>query len=365
MMLRQIFALSLVFAALSGCSLVSKNQKDVDYRAASKGPNLDIPPDLAKPKFDDRYIEKNAGFVTATGQVVLPKADKVRLERNGDVRFLVVNERPEVLWPAITAFWQELGFAIAVNRPEAGVMETDWLEDRAKIEDSFLRQTLKRFIDGLYSSGTRDKFRVRLERVAEGTEIYLSHRGLEEKVISTTDIRWVMSPASPDLEAEMLNRLLVKLGFGKETAQQVASQAKPASAPAAAVAVVPKQADRATRNNSADGFPQVQLDDAFDRAWRRVGVALDRIGFTVVDRDRSQGIYYVRFADEAKLNKEDSIFDKVQFWKSTDNNLAEQYRITVKDNNNVSSVRVYDKNGVADKTDLSVRMLNLLQTQLK
>ena len=32
-----------------------------------------------------------------------------------------------------------------------------------------------------------------------------------------------------------------------------------------------------------------RLDDGFDRAWRRVGLALDRSGFTVEDRDRGPG----------------------------------------------------------------------------
>ncbi|MEN9560340.1 MAG: hypothetical protein RLZZ502_1551, partial [Pseudomonadota bacterium] len=353
MMLHKHVLLLSGLALLSACSLVSKNQKDVDYRSASKGPALDIPPDLAKPKFDDRYLEKGVG-VAQGGTVVLPKADKVRLERAGDVRFLVVNEKPELLWPTVVAFWQELGFAIEVNRPEAGVMETDFLEDRSKIEDSFLRSTLQRFIGGLYSSGRRDKFRVRLERVAEGAEIYLSHRGLEEKVIAQNDIRWLQTPANRELEAEMLNRLMIKIGFPQATANQVATQAKAATTAAATATNTGATAsanaasnERAVRNTSADGFPQVQMDEAFDRSWRRVGLALDRIGFTVVDRDRSQGTYYVRFADEKKLGKEESFLEKINVFKETNNSLAEQYRITVKDTSGVSTVRIFDKDGKA------------------
>ena len=46
-----------------------------------------------------------------------------------------------------------------------------------------------------------------------------------------------------------------------------------------------------------EGNGVLTLDEPFDRAWRRVGLALDRVGFTVEDRDRAKGLYYVRYVD--------------------------------------------------------------------
>ena len=47
-----------------------------------------------------------------------------------------------------------------------------------------------------------------------------------------------------------------------------------------------------------DGGTQaaLALDVGFSQAWRRTGLAIDRAGFTVEDRDRSRGLFFVRYA---------------------------------------------------------------------
>jgi outer membrane protein assembly factor BamC len=374
-----------VLLALAGCSIdgILPESKKIDYKSASKQslPPLQVPPDLTTPGRDNRYsvpdvaaTPREATFSAyqaersgaprgsaATAGEVLPTVDKIRMERNGDQRWLVLPDAPDKVWPLVKEFWQESGFLINVEQPAVGVMETDWAEDRAKIPLDGIRKVLGKVLDGVYDSGTRDKFRTRLERSPSGgTEIYISHRGMEEKYVSADRVQtvWQSRPPDPNLEAEFLRRMMVRFGVDEATAktQLTAAAARPI--------------ERAKLTRSADGSAMLDLDEPFDRAWRRVGLALDRVGFTVEDRDRSKGYYFVRYVDpesDSKTKKDDGFLSKLAFWRSNDpkKNSNEQFRVMVKDGADASQVQVQDKNGVADKSDTSRKILTLLHEQLK
>src|SRR5205823_10305042 len=161
---------------------------------------------------------------------------------------------------------------------------------------------------------------------------------------------------NPELEAEFLSRLMVKFGT-------------PAPAAATALAALPQQPARARIEKGSDGASRLIVDDAFDRAWRRVGLALDRSGFTVVDRDRSSGVYFVRYADPdsdmTKKDREQSWLAKLMFWKADDKDKPEQYRIKVVEVAPASVVIVQDPKGEPDRTQTSEKILALLKDQLK
>lgn len=366
-----------LLALLGGCSSTSFLEgKKIDYKSAGKVPPLEVPPDLTAPSSDSKFVvpdvnpqgsatysaysRERAGQPQATGSSLLPSPDKVSVERSGNQRWLVVRATPEQVWPTVKEFWQELGFIIKTETPESGVMETDWAEDRAKIPQDMIRNTLGKVIDGLYSTAERDKFRTRLERGAESgvTEIYISHRGMVE-VIEGGDggnrTVWQPRPADAGLEAEMLRRLMVRFGVDETRAQaQVAS--------AAAV-------ERAKLGASQDGMQTLTVLDPFDRAWRRVGLALDRIGFTVVDRDRSTGVYFVRYADPEIDGKKEGKgwLSKLAFWNSDESRKMrqEQYRILVTQNADACLVRVQNKDGKAEVSETAGKILKLLHEQLK
>ena len=287
---------------------------------------------------------------------VLPNIEGVRVERAGTQRWLVVKGDPQQLWPVVKDFWQEIGFLVNVEMPDAGVMETDWAENRAKIPDGFIRNTLGRFLDSVYSTSERDKFRTRLERGTQPgtTEIYISHRGMEEVVASRSSeneyTKWQPRPPSPELEAEMLRRLMVRFGVQEERAKtQIATVAEPSRAAL----------------KKGEGAGTLALNEQFDRAWRRVGLALDRVGFTVEDRDRSQGVYYVRYIDPDTDNKsQSSWWSKLKFW-NRDPQKQEQYRVVVKDVPSGAEVNVLTKDGATDPSRTANRILTLLYDQLK
>ena len=355
------FALAL---ALAGCESTFSLGKKIDYKSASSAPPLEVPPDLTTPAYDDRYLAQTASAAAAakaTGKSseVLPLNTEARLVRAGAERWLVVKTNPDTAWKALRDFWTENGFAIAVEQPTLGIMETDWAENRADAPQTWLAKQTSKYLDFLTDTYRRDKFRTRIERGSEpGTvEIYVTHYGAAQMPTKTKggspeDWVWQPTPPNPELEAEFLSRIMMRFG----TPTEVAS---------AAVAGAPAT-PRARIERGSDGTARLVVDDAFDRAWRRVGLALDRTGFTVVDRDRSQGLYYVRYANpDLDAAKQKGWLDKLKFWKTEDKDKPEQYRVVVTQADPNSVVTVQDPKGAADKSPNSDKILALLQDQLK
>jgi len=366
--------LSLLVIAMTGCSIIPDSRK-IEYKSSGKAPTLEVPPDLSQVSRDDRFLVPDAagkGSATfsaysadrtpaalAQNSVVLPKVDKVRVERSGNQRWLVVAQPADKLWDNVKDFWQETGFIVSLERPDAGVMETDWAENRAKIPDDIIRNTIGKLLDSLYSTGERDKFRTRFEPGSEPgtTDIFISHRGMEEVYTSTSkeDTRWQPRPPDPELEAEMLRRLMVRLGSDEKRAEVSVAAAK--------------AEPRAKLAKSDDGAGTLEVYERFDRAWRRVGLALDRVGFTVEDRDRSRGLYFVRYVDpEADSKKKDAGWmSKLTFWKSPElpTSSKVQYRIHVSDSGPQSVVQVLSSEGGTDKSETAKKILGLLLQQLQ
>jgi outer membrane protein assembly factor BamC len=367
-----MLALAALALVLAGCESMNMSSlgKRIDYKSASSSPSLELPPDLTTPQYDDRYAVTSASELAARNSArpqrteLLPTNPDAHIARAGNERWLVVKGTPEQVWSQVRKFWTDTGFVIASEQPAVGVMETDWAENRAEIPQDLLRKYVGKYLDVFYTTYKRDKFRTRIERGVEpGTvEIYVLHRGMEQ--VPTTKIdnvqgaafAWAVMPADPDLEAMMLSRLM--MSFGTPEPQAVAAAAP--SAPATPHARLEKN----------DGIAQLVVDDPFDRAWRRVGLALDRSGFTVVDRDRSAGTYYVRFADpDADMQRKDRekgfLSKLLTFWKTDDKDKPEQYRIKIVETSPQSTVSVQDPSGNPDRTQASDRILALLRDQLK
>ena len=363
--------------AVAGCANIGLESKKIDYKSASKTnvPTLEIPPDLTSPTRDNRFAVPDTGgkgsatYSQYSGERtlakeqqqsdVLPKVDKTRIERSGSQRWLVVAEAPDKLWDKVKEFWQETGFLIKLELPEAGVMETDWAENRAKIGDDFIRNLLGKVLDSLYSTAERDKFRTRLEPGSEPgtTDIFISHRGMYEIYVSEgkDQTKWQPRDADPELEAEMLRRLMVHFGTDQKRAEveMAAAKAKPQ--------------ERAKLKRGTDGAGTLEVEERFDRAWRRVGLALDRVGFTVEDRDRSKGLFFVRYVDPESdsQNKKDGMLSKLAFWKPSTPAPQTRYRVYVKDEGAMTTVQVLSNEGGIDQSETSRKILGLLYEQLK
>jgi len=351
--------------ALASCSMLETDK--IDYKSATKAPSLAVPPDLSQLSRDNRYAIPG-GAVTASsfqlGQatqalpVALNAVSDVRIERAGTQRWLVVKRPAEQLWDPVRDFWQENGFLLALDQSNLGIMETDWAENRAKIPQDFIRASLGKLFDSLYSTSERDKFRTRLERTPSGeTEIYISHRGMIEVFPSGGTVAtgrenttlWQPRATDPELEAEFLRRLMVRLGVTQEQSKAILA------------AGTGKATSRASNMN---GQPVVLIDEGFDRAWRRVGLTLDRTGFTVEDRDRAQGTYFVRYV-EPNMDKSEPGFLSKLFGSSPKTNAPMKYRVVVRSQNESTVVSVLNANGAPEASTTTQRIVNVIVDDLK
>lgn len=377
---------------VTACSTTDLTGDTIDYRSkATKTSALEVPPDLTQLSAEARFTPQ-AGSITATTyqggptatapvtatattapvaatapaagvqapaagagrfNVAVVDTGEMRVEREGDQRWLVTATKPEDLWPKVRSFWEGSGFAIAYENAEAGIMETDWAENRAKIPSGWFRDTMGRVLDSLYSTAERDKFRTRIERTPTGSEVYVTHRGMVEVFVTQdrTDTRWTTRPTDPQLEADMLARLMTSLGSPREKA-------------ATAVAQAPERPPRARPITGQPGAA-LQVDESFDRAWRRVGVSLDRTGFTVEDRDRASGLYFVRYVDpKQEVKNPPGILDR--FLGSGGQTVTPtRYRIALKGEGDATTVSVLDAQGAPVAGEVGQRIVSVLVADLK
>jgi outer membrane protein assembly factor BamC len=350
-----------VSTTLLGCSSVVTDR--IDYQSATKSTTLDTPPDLTSLPKDSRFTVPssavtasnfNTGSGPSAGQVAANAVADVRIERLGNQRWLVVARPAEQLWGPVRDFWKETGFTLLTDRQDIGLIETDWAENRAKLPQDFIRQSIGRVFSSLYDTGERDKFRTRLERNGNSTEIYISHRGMVEKLVGGSNNSnaertvWEPRAADPEIEAEMLRRLMIKLGVSQEQSKVLAA------------GVAAKQTSRVISQN---GTRVLQVDDGFDRAWRRIGLALDRSGFTVEDRDRTRGVYFVRYVEPKAEGKEASFFSKLF---GTSNEAAPMtFRVALSSQGESTTVSVLNAAGAADSSANAQRIVQLLADDLR
>ena len=366
-----LLILSIAGTGLVGCKSVTSNDT-VDYKSsgAVRGPNLSYPPDLITAQADRRYIvqdgtatmsEYNAAVKKSvqTRKNVLTGIPGMRIERDGERRWLVVDKPAPELYPQIKDFWQENGFLLTIDSPSTGIMETDWAENRAKIPQDFIRQALGSALDSIYDTGERDRYKTRLEvSKPDQTEIYITQRGAIEKCVSDNSgacnsTIWTSRPNDPELEAAFLARLMERLGMTQEQAKaQVAAPLGPKMPKAKLV---------------QDGVNTAHIEMAvgFDRAWRDTGLALDRSNFTVEDRNRSNGVYYVRYVNPKDLGDTKGFFSNLFSSKDDSSLKAKKYSVVLKSTgDNSTSIYVQDADGKPDNTAAGLQLLTLLTEQM-
>ncbi|RQU84611.1 outer membrane protein assembly factor BamC [Burkholderia cenocepacia] len=369
----QLSVVALALGALAGCDTLNDYLAPdrVNYKNTGSAPPLAVPSDLKPVQTTQQFVAPptNAGLGTlpprATTQAGnatdgIPSAQDplgMHIERDGDRRWLVVDGRtPEQLWPILKEFWQENGFSLKTDAPSTGIMATDWAENRANIPDDWFRRTIGRVIDFAYSSGTRDRFRTLVNRTSDGnTDISITHSAMEEMMVGPqggTSSRWEERPRNPVLEAVFLSKLMQKFGLTDAQAKQLLTDARPSTAPAQV-------------SDTSGGAATLQLAESFDRAWLRVGLALDRTNFTVDNRDREKGMYTVRYANSMEELKRDGLFGKLFYGGPSAAKPGKEYLINVRaQGNGGTQVAVVGANGQVDNSSDAQRLISLLHAQL-
>ena len=372
-------ALALGLAQLAGCDSINKalgTDEPINYKSAKSTNPLTIPPDLTQAASDPRYRAPDAGGATSFNQYqqqskdaaaaaaagesggnVLPQRNDMHIERDGDLRWLVIDHPPEQVFPKLVDFWTSVGFTLSTNDPQAGLLQTDWAENRAKVDDSLMYKLLGSFLDNAFDSGERERFRTRVERVNGHTEVYITHEQMLQKMENNRPDAlavWTNGKPDPGLDAAMMARLMVYLGTSTDRARQLLAQAQ----------AVP--AGPATTLSAQNGMSELTIAEPFDRAWRRVGVTLDSGGFTVKDRNRSAGDYYIGYLDtDTGLRPQDpNIFSRYLFGAKSAT--APEYRLHLSDTGgSQTQVTVLDKNGARDNTATAQRILSVLKNKMQ
>lgn len=337
---------------MSSCSFfqhVDKALPDyrVDYNKSETIAPLEIPPDLLATDIEE-------ALVVPEGEAILPMMVEspfaMQIKRAGGIRWLEIAKPVNEIWPKVRAFWQTEGFTLTREDLEVGILETEWKENRADLPQDGLRKLLGEVLDSLYATSTRDKFRTRLEpgQSAETTTLYLTHRGAEE-VSHANNFVWQSRPTDPELEAEMLRRLMLFMGANETQPAEVLAESELKA--------------QATLQRTTNGQLYLLLTEDFDHAWQRVGLAIDRLGFSVIDRNRGQGTYLIHFIDPEKNIGEGKSF--WAGWFGTDEETAvHTYIISLLDEQAHTQIFVGNKAEQADDKVVS-HILSLLEAQLK
>ena len=326
---------------LCSCGTLTTNE-NMDYKSevTKKSVALDIPPDLSQLNRETRYVLPSSS-ITASSMptssiTAIPtatqKLNDARIEREGQQRWIVVNRSVEEVWPIIHNFWIEKGFSYVLDDQSLGILETDWAEDRSKLPQDFIRRNLGKIANVLADSGYRDKFRTRVDLNSKGeTEIFITHRGLieEYKDAFKTSTSWKTRPRETELEIEFMRLLMIKIGTSQPTTKLEASLSSTPPISRADIQLV-------------DGINKIVIQESFDVAWRRIGLALDRTGFTVEDRDRLQGTYFVRFVDSTPDDR--GFFARI-FSKSKPVAGPVKYRLKILGVENKTLVNIQNANG--------------------
>jgi len=414
---KRFYLLLTLFLLLAGCDSIPfvAQVTQPDYKAIGRSRPLEVPPDLTSATTNDTYAipgstsysdYKNSQQQDNGQSRILPNPEGMKIVKAGAQRWLVVNATPEKIWPVIRDFWLDMGFAVKKESPETGVMETEWIA-QADLKIDTKKGVLDSFddwIDKLGGSATKKKFRTRLDRgLQEGTtEIYMTHRGVEVVDDGKEKVRTVYGEIETgykkedknkaivnsdaldnELDAELLRRLMVKLGVADKRAKEIIA--------------TPVNQKRAEMKKEADGSASLEIQDPFDRAWRRVGLALDVIGFVIEDKDRSSGIYFVKYADvdiddspkkkkgvidtlmfwsdddkkdkEVSQAKEKPLSEKLKFWGGNDKektNPDKQYRVKIVSSDvGGSQVLIEYQDGKKNNSSTANRIMTLLYEQLK
>jgi len=377
----RILSLVTIVSLLAACGSaeILPDQRAQYKKQKQAEENLEIPPDLTRSSIKDaleipgapgtdsatytEYMEGREKPRQASGSgAVLPRIEKVALRKDGAQRWLEIQAPPEQVWPKIIAFWRENGILLTEQNPDVGIMRTGWIENRADIKRDFITEALRKVVDGFYSAATRDQYRVRLERgdTAAATELYLTHLGMQEKVVTDSSgdpegTVWEPRPSDPELEAEMLSRIMVYLGVSEERAKRALASEKKVKTPKSQL----------VKNDTGT---LLLLNEDFPRAWRHTGAALDRIGFAVEDRDRSKGVYFVRYHDPlAEEGGDKGFFSKLAFWKS-DEKIDTESRFQVKlaeREDGKTQVVVQNDQGERINSPTAQRILTLLHEKIR
>lgn len=295
----------LLTVAMSGCSLMEDRSER--YVNEKEGDELALPETANASRFSQvmpvRQIKPADSSVVYPSEIPRPPdMTSEILEENYVVEeldgraWLLVNDVPGRIWPAVTAYMNEQGLGVAHDNPQLGLLQSDLANFSVRA-----RELLK--LRSASGSATAAEPKAILQvRIAPGvrrktTEIQL--RKLTSQDVADEGAVWpgelvpwrgVSQPSADQLSLQ--KSLLADLGEFMKAREESKSFSR-----AASVMVTKPLVNLVSKNDKPQA---IRMDLDYGRSWAEVSRALDESGIKVLDRNRSEGWIFVDFrtADE-------------------------------------------------------------------
>jgi outer membrane protein assembly factor BamC len=328
------------FIMLSGCSWLGIEDNHSDYLNSQEVQVTVVPENLDSnslgqlypiPQLSQKLVADTAGEIPRPQPISVNTFEQlVKIQKIDGNRWILVNSSPSKLWPRIRNILNSSGLPTSAVDASAGIIETDWLSYKSDEANQH-----------------RFKFLISPGVQINSTEIAVIH---QQKIVDTVQQDWNKSSDTDAKEEDMISFLSGELAAATDfasvslLAQEIGGSSK--------VEIVNPEA--------ADPFIQVNLD--FERTWASINYSAVRGGFTLVDRDRSQGQLLVAYSSE--LEEEAGGFLNWLGLGSDTDVIKASYRILVQDTGNAIEIRLVSMNGNSLQRAQALKLLNIVRSNM-
>lgn len=350
-MLKPLLIFSLL-TPLSACNYLAgengpfRDRAD-DYMEAPVLPSMQIPDELDSYTLDALYVIPGqiASNSQAFEEIPLPKPieanrrEGVIIQNLGDRRWIVLDATPGQVWPLVRDFWTQLRVVLDYENPSSGIMDTSWLEVESNPE-------------------TRHKYRMIIEPGLHSgySEIYVLHlqnpRSDPVPVVTT----WPESSSSADRERQILTNLSQYLADRNDV-----YQASSASLLAGSI-----EAERkANIIEDGENGQVLELRLSYDRAWALVRAALEEAEITILDSDREQSFFNVRFSGIREEEDSPGFIGRLFGRKASVSEVEERdFSVRLLENSDIVIVVAEALETTDDLAELTAELLQLINNNL-
>ena len=344
---------------------------DRRYLDATLTERLELPPDLVDTREESNF--ELPSTISGDGEIgrgqipVVAKVESLKLESSGDMYWLSVEQPVTDLYQMVKNFWAEQGYRLVVDEPVIGVMQTEWVYKEEGADQRSENWFLQLF-DEAELSASQDQFRTRIERGPGGdNRIYIAHRGTEYQYVfdardtgrntgtsAPTDNQWRFRQPEPELEIEMLSRLMLHLGLRQaEVDEQVAS-----------LKLYSPQAFM--HLNSEENSPYLIIKSPYQIAWNRILHQLDRLNFEIAKKEYKSGLTEEGVIFVNTMVEEDS--EKggfFSFLSGSDTNKRQMVLVLSEESHELTRVDLENNAGDYDTSPEGAEFMTLLYQRIR
>ncbi|MDA9688196.1 outer membrane protein assembly factor BamC [Gammaproteobacteria bacterium] len=316
--------LPLIFFVTS-CSIIGGPngyfpEKKYDFLEEEIEADITLPSNLDSPDTENHYPVGDPSNLENVLEVPKPRQifsssgdSSVQLRRLGELMWIYIETLPSTSWPISKNYWDTSEYDVIKADPVSGEIDID------------------------FSQSSKLQMRVEHGIKEASTEVFLYKiNKISGDIESDPEFVQIEMEKMIDYYADSLSNFT-----GTSLAAQNLNEMKKA------------------KIFTEDGMTVISLDLNFDRAWSSVSKALNAAEIVTNDRDRSNGTFYVSFAE--KDDRRFRLFGGRSSNDNTQNNQfgqSSQFEITITQENNKSYVRAISKNGNIEESELLLSKIN-------